>query len=277
MTGISLTSRAGQTTAIVGSTGAGKTTLVNLVPRLFDVTGGAVLVDGVDVRDLEPELLWGRIGLVPQKPYLFTGTVASNLRYGKPDATDDEMWDGARDRPGPRLRVRDAGWPRCPDRAGRHQRLRWPAPAAGHRPGHRPPPGDLPVRRLVLGARPGHRRPPARRPRAAHGERDRARRRPAGLDDRHADQILVLEDGRTVGLGTHDELLGQLPDLRRDRRVAGRRQGGGMSTPRTPDPRPNGGVGGGPNGAGDGRVPKDDVDSVRPPASELREASAAGG
>jgi ATP-binding cassette subfamily B multidrug efflux pump len=82
----------GQTTAIIGSTGAGKTTLVNLLPRLFDATGGAVLIDGVDVRDLDSDLLWGRIGLVPQKAYLFSGTVASNLRYGKPDATDDELW-----------------------------------------------------------------------------------------------------------------------------------------------------------------------------------------
>ena len=89
---VSLTARVGQTTAVIGSTGAGKTTLVNLVPRLFDVTAGAVYVDGVDVRDLEPELLWSRIGLVPQKAYLFSGTVRSNLLYGKPDATDDELW-----------------------------------------------------------------------------------------------------------------------------------------------------------------------------------------
>ncbi|GHF18360.1 ABC transporter ATP-binding protein [Pseudolysinimonas yzui] len=82
----------GTTTAIVGSTGAGKTTLVNLLPRLFDVSSGSVLVDGVDVRELDPDLLWGSIGLVPQRAYLFSGTVASNLRYGKPDATDDELW-----------------------------------------------------------------------------------------------------------------------------------------------------------------------------------------
>ena len=82
----------GTTTAIVGSTGAGKTTLVNLLPRLFDTSAGSVLVDGVDVRRLDPDLLWGRIGLVPQRAYLFSGTVASNLRYGKPDATDDELW-----------------------------------------------------------------------------------------------------------------------------------------------------------------------------------------
>ncbi|MEQ4305206.1 ABC transporter ATP-binding protein [Plantactinospora sp. B6F1] len=89
---ISFRARAGQTTAIIGSTGAGKTTLLGLVPRLFDVTDGAVLVDGVDVRELDADLLWDRIGLVPQRPYLFSGTVASNLRYGKPDATDDELW-----------------------------------------------------------------------------------------------------------------------------------------------------------------------------------------
>ena len=82
----------GQVTAIIGSTGAGKTTLVNLLPRLFDATGGSVLVDGVNVRELDPDVLWSRMGIVPQKPYLFSGTVASNLRYGKPDATDDELW-----------------------------------------------------------------------------------------------------------------------------------------------------------------------------------------
>lgn len=82
----------GKTTAIIGSTGSGKTTLVNLLPRLFDVTGGSVLVDGVDVRELDPDLLWSTMGLVPQRPYLFSGTVASNLKYGKPDATDEELW-----------------------------------------------------------------------------------------------------------------------------------------------------------------------------------------
>jgi ATP-binding cassette subfamily B protein len=89
---ITFTARPGRTTAIVGSTGSGKTTLLNLVPRLFDATAGAVYVDGVDVRRLDPEALWGAIGLVPQKAYLFSGTVASNLRFGKPDATEDEMW-----------------------------------------------------------------------------------------------------------------------------------------------------------------------------------------
>jgi len=93
LTDISFATRAGQTTAIVGSTGAGKTTLVNLIPRLFDATSGAVRIDGVDVRDLEPELLWRTIGLVPQKPYLFSGTVETNLRYGRPDATEAQMWE----------------------------------------------------------------------------------------------------------------------------------------------------------------------------------------
>jgi ATP-binding cassette subfamily B multidrug efflux pump len=83
---------AGGFTAIVGSTGAGKTTLVSLIPRLFDASIGRVAVDGVDVRLMDPDLLWSRIGLVPQKPYLFSGTVASNLRYGKPAATDEELW-----------------------------------------------------------------------------------------------------------------------------------------------------------------------------------------
>jgi len=90
---ISFKATAGQTTAIIGSTGAGKSTLVSLVARLFDATSGSVLIDGVGVRDLDPEMLWNRIGLVPQKPYLFTGTVASNLRYGNPQATDEELWD----------------------------------------------------------------------------------------------------------------------------------------------------------------------------------------
>ncbi|MDQ0689343.1 ABC transporter ATP-binding protein [Arthrobacter sp. W4I7] len=93
LSGISFTARAGQTTAIIGSTGAGKTTLVNLMPRLFDATTGSVRIDGVDVRELHPDLLWGHIGLVPQRPYLFSGTVRSNLQYGKPDATEDECWE----------------------------------------------------------------------------------------------------------------------------------------------------------------------------------------
>jgi ATP-binding cassette, subfamily B, multidrug efflux pump len=90
--GVDLIARPGQITAVIGSTGAGKTTLLNLIPRLFDATGGAVLVDGVDVRELDGALLARTVGLVPQRPYLFSGTVASNLRYGNPNATDDQLW-----------------------------------------------------------------------------------------------------------------------------------------------------------------------------------------
>lgn len=92
LTAIDLTAASGRTTAVVGSTGSGKTTLLHLVPRLFDATAGEVRIGGVDVRDMDPALLARTVGLVPQKPYLFSGTVASNLRYGKPDATDEELW-----------------------------------------------------------------------------------------------------------------------------------------------------------------------------------------
>ncbi|CQR64205.1 ABC transporter ATP-binding protein [Streptomyces leeuwenhoekii] len=90
--GVRLVARPGETTAVIGSTGSGKSTLLGLVPRLFDATEGEVLVDGVDVRTVEPALLARTVGLVPQKPYLFAGTVATNLRYGNPDATDEELW-----------------------------------------------------------------------------------------------------------------------------------------------------------------------------------------
>ncbi|MEI2811864.1 MAG: ABC transporter ATP-binding protein [Nocardioides sp.] len=93
---ISFEASPGQTVAVIGSTGAGKSTLLNLVPRLFDATGGSVKVGGVDVRDLDEEALWSRLGLVPQRAFLFQGTVASNLRYGKEDATDEEMWEALR-------------------------------------------------------------------------------------------------------------------------------------------------------------------------------------
>ncbi|MDR7235089.1 ABC transporter ATP-binding protein [Agrococcus sp. BE272] len=90
--GVSLRAEPGETVAIIGSTGAGKTTLVNLIPRLFDATGGSVLVGGADVRDLDAETLWRGIAIVPQRPYLFAGTVASNLRYGNEEATDEQLW-----------------------------------------------------------------------------------------------------------------------------------------------------------------------------------------
>ncbi len=96
LTGLTFTCRPGTTTAVVGSTGAGKSTLLSLVPRLFDVTEGAVLVDGVDVREQDQDTMCRGIGLVPQRAYLFSGTIASNLRFGRPDATEDEMWEALR-------------------------------------------------------------------------------------------------------------------------------------------------------------------------------------
>jgi ATP-binding cassette, subfamily B, multidrug efflux pump len=90
--GVSLAADPGKTLAIIGSTGSGKSTLLNLIPRLFDVTAGAVLIDDVDVRELAPDVLWSSMGLVPQKPYLFSGTVRTNLQYGKADATEEELW-----------------------------------------------------------------------------------------------------------------------------------------------------------------------------------------
>jgi ATP-binding cassette subfamily B protein len=89
---VDLVARPGQTTAVIGSTGSGKTTLLNLVPRLMDATGGQVLVDDVPVTELDPAVLSQLVALVPQRPYLFTGTIASNLRFGNPDASDDELW-----------------------------------------------------------------------------------------------------------------------------------------------------------------------------------------
>jgi ATP-binding cassette subfamily B protein len=90
--GITFEARPGQTTAIVGSTGSGKSTLINLIPRFYDATGGAVLIDGVDVREMLQTDVWQRIGVIPQKAFLFSGTVATNLRFGDEDATDEELW-----------------------------------------------------------------------------------------------------------------------------------------------------------------------------------------
>ncbi len=158
---------AGTTTAIIGSTGAGKTTLVNLLPRLFDATGGTVRVDGVDVRDLDADLLWSRIGIVPQRPFLFAGTVASNLRYGKPDATDEELWqaleiaqakDFVEEMPG-RLDAEIAQGGTTVS-GGQRQRLAIARALVKQ-------PRDLRVRRLVLGPRPRDRREVAAGPEKA--------------------------------------------------------------------------------------------------------------
>jgi ATP-binding cassette, subfamily B, multidrug efflux pump len=211
LAGISLRARAGQTTAVIGSTGAGKTTLLNLVPRLFDVTSGAVLVDGVDVRELEPELLWSRLGLVPQRPYLFSGTVASNVRYGKPDATDEEVWEAleiaqARDfvstMPGQLdARIAQGG---TNVSGGQRQRLAI-ARALVRRPEIYLFDDSFSALDLATDAR----LRAALEPHVAESTVIVVAQRVSTI--MNADQILVLEDGHTVGLGTHRELLDTCP------------------------------------------------------------------
>ncbi len=211
LTDITLRVAAGETTAIIGSTGAGKTTLLNLVPRLFDATGGDVLVDGVNVRDLEPELLWSRIGLVPQKPYLFSGTVATNLRHANPDATDDELWDaldvaqakafvtampGGLD-----ARIAQGG---SNVSGGQRQRLAI-ARALVRRPGIYLFDDSFSALDLATDAA----LRAALVPVIADAVTVIVAQRVSTI--RHADQILVIEDGREVGLGTHHELLESCP------------------------------------------------------------------
>jgi ATP-binding cassette subfamily B protein len=208
---ISFTARPGETTAIIGSTGAGKTTLLNLIPRLFDATGGSVLVDGVDVRDIAPELLWSRIGLVPQKPYLFSGTVASNLRFARPDATDEELWNAleiaqARDfvsaMPGGLdARISQGG---SNVSGGQRQRLAI-ARALVRRPGVYLFDDSFSALDLATDAR----LRAALAPVVADAVTVIVAQRVSTI--MKADQILVIEDGRPVGLGTHRELLDDCP------------------------------------------------------------------
>ena len=180
---VSFAARPGQTVAVIGSTGAGKSTMVNLVPRLFDATGGRVLVDGVDVRDLDPDLLWASIGLVPQTAWLFSGTVRSNLLYGKGDATDEEMWAAlevaqARDFVEAMPEGLDAPIAQGGTNLSGGQRQRLAIARALVRR-----PGDLPVRRLLQRPRPGHRRPAARRAGPGDPRVHGPARRPARLHD----------------------------------------------------------------------------------------------
>ena len=152
--GISFSAGPGETTAIVGSTGSGKSTLINLVPRFYDVTAGSVLVDGVDVREMRQEDLWRKVGVVPQQAFLFSGTVASNLRYGDPDATDDEeLWHALEVAQGREFVDGDAGRPGGADHPGRLERLGRPAPAPRDRAGARQAARGLRLRRQLLGAR----------------------------------------------------------------------------------------------------------------------------
>ena len=208
---ISFAVEPGQTTAIIGSTGAGKTTLVSLIPRLFDATEGAVSVDGVDVTRLDPQILWGSIGLVPQKPYLFTGTVASNLRYGKPDATDEELWHAlevaqARDfveaKPGQLDAPIAQGGTNVS--GGQRQRLSI-ARALVRRPHVYIFDDSFSALDVTTDAR--------LRAALAGETRDAAvvivGQRVATIAG--ADQIIVLDDGRIEGIGTHEQLLATCP------------------------------------------------------------------
>lgn len=208
---ISFTSLAGQTTAIIGSTGSGKTSLVNAVARLFDVTSGAVLIDGVDVREIDPDVLWNRIGLVPQKPYLFTGTVASNLHYGKPDASEAEMWEALRVAQADDFVAALPGELEAPIAqggsnlsGGQRQRLSI-ARAFVRRPEVYLFDDSFSALDLATEAR----LRAAMAPYTAVSTVVVVAQRISTIAS--ADQILVLEDGEVVGLGTHDELLDGCP------------------------------------------------------------------
>jgi len=202
---------AGETLAIVGSTGAGKTTLLGLIPRLFDASSGVVTVDGVDVRDVDPETLWSHIGLVPQKPYLFSGTVASNLQFGKPDATEEEMWAAlevaqARDfvaaMPlGLDSRIAQGG---TNVSGGQRQRLAI-ARALVKKPDIYLFDDSFSALDLATDAR----LRAALVPVTTNAAMVIVAQRISTI--MHADQILVIDEGRTVGLGTHEQLLETCP------------------------------------------------------------------
>ncbi|WP_165350490.1 ABC transporter ATP-binding protein [Xylanimonas protaetiae] len=207
LTDVSFTAEPGTVTAVIGSTGAGKTTLLNLVPRLFDATGGQVRVDGVDVRDLATRDLGSLLGLVPQKAFLFTGTVASNLRYGKPDATEEEMWEAlevaqARDfveelPEGLEAPVAQGG---TTFSGGQRQRL-----AIARAVIRNPRIYLFDDSFSALDYATDARLRAALAPRTQDATVLIVAQRVATIRD--ADQILVLEHGRNVGRGTHAELL----------------------------------------------------------------------
>jgi ATP-binding cassette subfamily B multidrug efflux pump len=211
LSGVSFATAPGQTTAIVGSTGAGKSTLVNLILRLFDSTEGQVLVGGVDVHDLDPDVLWSTIGLVPQRPYLFSGTIASNLQFGKSDATEEEMWaalevaqatDFVRAMPGGLYARIEQGGTNVS--GGQRQRLSI-ARALVRKPDIYVFDDSFSALDLATDAR----------LRAALGPytRDSAvvivAQRVSTIAS--ADDILVLEDGVVIGRGTHEELIAGNP------------------------------------------------------------------
>jgi len=204
---ISFTALPGQTTAIIGGTGSGKTTLVNLIPRLIDVTSGAVLIGGVDVRELSPAAVSAAVGLVPQKPYLFSGTVATNLRYGNQEATDEELWRAleiaqARDfvermPDGLDSRIAQGG---TNVSGGQRQRL-----AIARALVHQPQVYLFDDSFSALDYATDARLRSALATEVTGATMIIVAQRVSTI--RHADQILVLDDGRIVARGTHAELM----------------------------------------------------------------------
>ncbi|MGN6752455.1 MAG: ABC transporter ATP-binding protein [Intrasporangium sp.] len=204
---ISFAALPGRTTAIIGSTGSGKTTLLGLIPRLFDASAGAVRINGVDVRDASLEDVWSHIGLIPQKPYLFTGTVASNLRYGNPDASDEELWEALRIAQaedfvsqmegGLEAQIAQGG---TNVSGGQRQRLAI-ARAIVKRPEVYLFDDSFSALDLATDARLRS----ALRPRTANATVIIVAQRVSTIVD--AEHIIVLDDGRIVGQGTHMELL----------------------------------------------------------------------
>ncbi|MFF0457114.1 ABC transporter ATP-binding protein [Nocardia africana] len=204
----------GQTTAIVGSTGSGKTTLINLIPRLIDVTSGVVRVGGTDVRQVDMDLLRSQIGLVPQKAYLFSGTIAENLRYGDPEATDEQLWhaleiaqaaDFVRAMPeGLQTPVAQGG---TTVSGGQRQRL-----AIARALVKKPKIYLFDDCFSALDVATDARVRDALRPETRESAVITVAQRVSTIRD--ADQIVVLEDGAMVGLGTHEQLLRECEEYR---------------------------------------------------------------